>query len=232
MRISYRVLAGGLLAAGLLAGGAQAAELKSVKPEEVASEEVKAEAFKPGVKEAIASGASPLEQTISDAQSGVAFNDAVLVLIRNSGAEIFLMPEMSDPILLKKPVDVQSGVTLRTALDHLCGQVGAKWETLDNGKTITIAPAGGIVKLTDKGSEPLKSKVSVSCSGVPLSTLIQELRQITGVAVTAAQPIQGLQVELSVEGWEVARVLGYLCFQYDLEQTPGKDGMTLNKKKN
>lgn len=231
MRYRFWIQAGMLTTAMALgAGRASAADAGVVKPEEIKGEEAKVELVKPAVREAVAKGASPLEQVISEGRTGVAFNDAVLILIRESGAQITLMPELSDPVLLKKPVDVQSGVALRTALDHLCGQVSAKWETADEGKTIVLSPASGLVTLVEKAADPLKSKISVSCSGAPLLNLAAEIRMRTGLGVAVPEALQKLQIEIAVEGWELERVLNSLCFHYDLEMTKTKDGVSLSKK--
>lgn len=200
------------------------------KSELVVTEEVKEEDLTPAAKAALASGESLLDKVVVDGHSGVAFNDAMLLLGRSTGAQITLTPEMSDPELLKKPVNVTAGMPLREELDNICAQVNGKWESADNGVTIVLSKAKSVVEVAEKNESPYKTTLNIRCGGIPLGAFAAELTQRTGVGVSVPQALQSQLVEVAVEGWEMERVLNYVCFQYDLQMTKTKDGVSLVKK--
>jgi len=183
---------------------------------------------------AAAAGAPSLDRAIEVTQTdkSVSFNDAVLFLSRVSGTQISLMPEVSDPELLKKMIELPVGPgTLRGLLDSLCAQVGGEWESKDDGKTVVLKGREAGALVAEKHANPLKTKLSLTYAAEPLLSVVADLKQRAGVIVVIPEELQKLPVELSVQGWEVKRILDYICFMYDLDLAVQADNSARLSKK-
>ena len=210
----------GLLAAVFCIAGATAADKDKNKDKTGDKKEL------PAVESGV------LGQSVDIVEGTLSLNDAIVVAARASGAQIALLPELSDPDLLKKELNFPVGTSsLRNMLDNICMQIGGRWQLSDDGKTINIGTDRSPVRLVEKDEDPLKSKLDLISSGIPLAVAIDGLKQASGVDIVCAADIREIPLEMNLSGWDIERILNHICFMYDLEMSKDNNGAYSLKKK-
>lgn len=212
----------GVLATVFCVFGATAADKDKDKEKSKKSDKKELPAVESGV----------LGQSVEVTAATLSLNDAIVVASRASGAQIALLPELSDPDLLKKELNFPVGTTsLRNLLDNICMQIGGRWQLMEDGKTINIGADRSPVRLVEKDEDPLKSKFDLISSGIPLAVAIDGLKQASGLNIVCAPNIREIPLEMSLSGWDIERILNHICFMYELEMSKDKDGTYSLKKK-